>query len=112
MSVDQAIYALAFGAIPDVNERIIVQAFFLSKQTVPNENDNANHEYTYLRFEEFIEMIGRIAQLKYLQTEMHSEWNLTQKIKVVLDYMFVLIGDVAVDAPQLREVISESDDDY
>ena len=34
--------------------------------TVVDENENSNHEYTYLHWAEFFEFIGRVAWLKYL----------------------------------------------
>ena len=37
----------------------------MSKMTVVEENEDANYEYTYLHWPEFIEFIGRLAQVKY-----------------------------------------------
>ena len=51
---------------------MIVQAFFLSKMTVVNENDYANYEYTYIHWSEFIEFVGRISWLKYLDTYLND----------------------------------------
>ena len=61
VSVDQARHVLGSGVIPDVDDRLVTKAFYLSKMTVVNENESSNYEYTYLHFAEFIEMIGRIA---------------------------------------------------
>ena len=51
-----------------ITDEMIVQAFFLSKMTVVNENEHANYEYTYLHKPEFLEFIGRLAWLKYFDT--------------------------------------------
>lgn len=51
-----------------LTDKKIVQAFFLSKMTVINENNDANFEYTYIQKPEFIEFIGRLAWLKYVGT--------------------------------------------
>ena len=54
-----------------MNEARIVQAFYLSKMTVVSECDKANIEYTYLHWPEFIEFIGRLAQVRYLKEYQH-----------------------------------------
>ena len=53
-----------------LTENKIVQAFFLSKMTVANENVDANFEYTFMHRPEFLEFIGRLAWLKYLNTHL------------------------------------------
>ena len=52
--------------------------------TVVLENDVSNFEYTYLHWPEFLEFIGRLAQMKYLETYQHTQWMLTKKITIVL----------------------------
>ena len=52
----------------NLNDDKIVQAFFLSKMTCAQETVTSNVEYTYLYFPEFLEFIGRSAQLKYRYT--------------------------------------------
>ena len=49
------------NVIPDVGETKIIQAFYLSKQTVIQENIDGDHEYTHMTFAEFMEFIGRLA---------------------------------------------------
>ena len=71
---------------------MIVQAFFLSKMTVVNENDYANYEYTYLHQPEFLEFIGRLAWLKYLGTYLSDVWPLIKKMRVIMRALFGIIG--------------------
>ena len=63
--MDQARIVLGHGLIPEMGERSVIQAFFMSKMTVVEESEDANYEYTYLHWPEFIEFIGRLAQVKY-----------------------------------------------
>ena len=57
----------------------------MSKMTCINETKpDAAIKYGSLKFEEFLEMIGRVAHLKYNQPE-HAEISLAQKIEFILD---------------------------
>ena len=47
------------------SERKIIKAHFMSKMTVPNENEDGILEYWHLKFVEFLEFICRLAWLKY-----------------------------------------------
>ena len=49
------------NVIPGVGETKIIQAFYLSKQTVIQENIDGDYEYTHMTFAEFMEFIGRLA---------------------------------------------------
>ena len=80
--------------------------------TCTEETVTSNYDYTYLYFPEFLEFIGRSAWLKYMDTYQHESWVLTKKIKVVLTEMFKITGDIVLEPPKLREVISDSDDEY
>ena len=80
-------------------ESLVIQAFYLSKQTVTDEIDMANYEYTYLHWPEFIEFIGRIAQLKHRNMNHEKSWTLQKKISVVLRFLLKLVGKKAKNAP-------------
>ena len=54
-----------FCDIPVKKTRI---AFGMSKMTVTAENDVGDTEYGQLKYPEFIEMIGRVANIKYEET--------------------------------------------
>ena len=84
----------------------------MSKMTVIEENEDANYEYTYLHWPEFIEFIGRLAQVKYRGKYQEYQWALKKKISAILDSVFKLIDQERVDPPELLEIISDSDDDY
>ena len=56
---------LSRGVIPEVGEPHLIKAFYMSKMTVVEEGEDSNYEYTYLHWPEFIEFMGRLAQVKY-----------------------------------------------
>jgi len=95
-----------------LTEQMIVQAFFLSKMTVANENDDANYEYTYIHRPEFLEFIGRLAWLKYKDTYLNDSWSLIKKMKVVMTVLFEMVGLAVQEPPELEMIVSDSDDDY
>ena len=66
-SVDQIVAALK-GLIPDVFEKEILQAFYLSKMTVAKESEHCEYEYTFLKWPEFCEFIARLGYFKYNDT--------------------------------------------
>lgn len=84
----------------------------MSKMTNPYENDNPER-YQKLQYAEFLEMIGRVAELKYRGSEQES-LPLAEKIETILDQLFVVLGPTAkrkeVDVDM--EILTESDSDY
>ena len=44
-----------------MKDRELHVAFYLSKQTVPQETEHSPQEYTFLKWPEFIEFIPRLA---------------------------------------------------
>jgi hypothetical protein len=60
-------------------------AFGLSKMVVADENDHGPEEYEHIRLVEFMEMIGRVAQLKYEDTPMDKQWPLSTKVFNIVD---------------------------
>ena len=56
-----------FASNPDINlsKQKVIQAYGLSKMTVPRETEDGPTEYNSMIFVEFLEMIGRIAYLKF-----------------------------------------------
>ena len=103
---------LGHGVIPHVGEVGVGQAFYLSKMTVVEEVDFSNFEYTYIHWPEFVEFIGRLALIKYRGTYQDEEWPLEKKIGVILTCVLKLVHEETKWPPELREVISDSDDDY
>ena len=59
-------------------------AYGMSKMTVVDESDDGIVKYNKLYFVEFLEMIGRIADIKYRNTEV-GNLPLNKKIEFVLD---------------------------
>lgn len=80
--------------------------------TVINETKaDAATKYNSLKFEEFLEMIGRVAHLKYNLQE-HAEITLAQKIEFILDEILAVVKEKRNDPEIYIEDESESDKDY
>ena len=56
-------------------------------------------------------MIGRIASIKYANTEFEDE-PLARRVEMVLDHIFKLVNFTRREVPPGEESESESDDDY
>lgn len=90
-------------------------AFFcygMSKMTVANEVEESTVKYKRLQFVELLEMVGRIAEVKFRGTEMDATLTLAQKIEFVLDDILPLGGAKRKDVKIVVEEHSESDDEY
>ena len=68
-----------------------MQAYGLCKMTVVDEADDGLNRYNKLYFVEFLEMVARIAEIKYRGTEV-SQQSLTKRIEYVLDEILPLVG--------------------
>lgn len=76
----------------EFSEAEISMVFGMSKQTVINDNDEKGQAALLrMTFVEFLEFIGRLAVVKFLETEM-EELPLGQKIAYILDDLFAVIG--------------------
>ena len=84
----------------------------MSKMTVVEETEDSNYEYTYLHWPEFIEFMGRLAQVKFRGKYQEYQWALKKKISSILDCVLKVVDEERVDPPEMRDVISDSDDDY
>lgn len=95
-----------------LNKRLVREAFALSKQTVVAELEPEGMlQYRKLAVPEFLEVIARIAELSFRDSEM-EDVELYQKVEHVLDDILPVI-----DAKRIKQVItveefSDSDDDY
>jgi hypothetical protein len=64
MSLDNAIDLFTIQSECQISYKDCVYCFGMSKMTVTNENEESKTYYRLL-FVEFLEMVGRIAHLKY-----------------------------------------------
>jgi len=87
------------------------QCYGMSKMTVINENENVKSKYQKMYFVEFLEMIGRAAEVKFRGTGM-ANLSLTTKIEYILDDLLTLIGAERRDVEIGLEDESASDDEY
>jgi hypothetical protein len=95
----------------DIGEREATIAFALSKMTVPDENGEM-FKYDDIQFVEFLEMVGRAADLKFKDSE-QEELPLHKKIEFVIDDLLVLVpGAKRVEVSFDPEEETVSDTDY
>lgn len=66
-----------------------------------------------MKWPEFIELVPRLAYAKYIDDEDDDKkyMILAEKIRIVLECLFPLIGEKFMEPPEI-EVVSDSDDDY
>lgn len=81
----------------------------MSKMTVIKETANAASRYDILEFSELLEMIGRVAELKYRAI---ATMSLAEKVEVVLDDILQVVGVKRRSVTAEDQERSESDDDY
>ena len=84
----------------------------MSKMSVVDETANeAKIAYNKMIFVEFLECLGRIAELYFEGSEM-EELELHQKLEFLLDEILPVVGAKRVKQTTVIEEFSESDDDY
>ena len=111
-SLDQIMFQL-FRVIPNVEKAQIIQAFYLSKMTVPDETTPAGQAaYTFLKWPEYVEFICRLAFIKEFKNDRFGEVKLVKKLQPVLECLLALVGQKVTQPTTLAEEVSESDDDY
>ena len=69
-----------------------MQSFYLSKMTLVDELEQANQEYTFIKWPEFIEFVGRLAYFKFQKTP-QAFMSLKQKLITVLDSLLALVNE-------------------
>lgn len=95
--------------IPNViSENEFYYCYGMSKMTVAKESNN-HANYQVIHITEFMEMIGRIAELKYRDT---TGLGLSDKVEFLLDVLFTLIDFSRVEVQINLEEESASDDEY
>ena len=84
----------------------------MSKMSVVEETAiDAKITYNKMIFVEFLEFLGRIAELYFEGSEM-EELELHQKLEFLLDEILPVVGAKRVKQTTVIEEFSESDDDY
>mmetsp|Transcript_41069 Transcript_41069/g.39584 ORF Transcript_41069/g.39584 Transcript_41069/m.39584 type:complete len:237 (+) Transcript_41069:504-1214(+) len=72
-----------------IHEHEAVFLFGMSKMTVVLESENS-HQYKQMKFVEFLELLGRVAKAKFVNTEMESA-TLNKKLEYVLDIILRMV---------------------
>lgn len=110
MSFADALTMFLFRYDFKIGERVVKYCYGMSKMTIINE-DYQRDRYYLLDFVEFLEMIGRIALVKYEGSDMERE-PLVRKIEFVVDSLFTLLNVERSEVVLEEEDISDSDPDY
>ena len=91
---------------------MVREAFSMSKQTVINETDRDSFAtYSKARYVEFLELIGRMANILFRGTELEGK-SLQWKLEHVLQELFQKMHLEMLRNRIIIEEFSDSDDDY
>jgi hypothetical protein len=93
-------------------DRDAIFCYGMCKMTCINEAEESTLRYKRLQFVELLEMIGRIADVKFHGTEMETSMTLAQRIEFVLDDILTLVEVKRKDVNIVIDEQSESDDEY
>lgn len=85
--------------------------YAMSKMTVANEERDSYDKYDVLLFVEFLEMLGRIAHIRFQDSEF-AKASLKMKLEIIIDAALSTIGEQRKDPDQEDADPTESDDDY
>lgn len=87
-------------------------AYGMSKMSVAEEMRPTDYKgYLHMEFVEFLEMVCRVALLKFKGSDLDGK-ELPEKVEYVLEELLALVG-VEKQKPQVEQVeVSESDEDY
>ena len=91
-----------------ISENEFYYCYGMSKMTVAKESQH-HSSYFNVHLTEFLELIGRVAELKYRET---SGLGLHEKIEFLLDMVFELVDFARVAVNINVEEESVSDDEY
>lgn len=86
-------------------------AYGMSKMTVTEETRTDAKGYMHMEFVEFLEMLCRVAILKFRGTDLESQ-DLAEKLEHLLDEVLATVGAEKHKANVGQVEVSESDEDY
>lgn len=92
-------------------EKDAIFCYGVSKMTVTIESEGSSDKYKRLQFVELLELIGRIADLKYKHSDI-DRLPLAKKIEFVIEDVLALIEIKRKDVNIVVDDQSESDDEY
>ena len=95
-----------------LTEKEAYLCYGMCKMTTVNEAEESSIKYKRLQFVEFLEMIGRIADVKFKGTESEKAMSLAEKIEFVLEDILTLVNVRRKDVKITVKEQSESDDEY
>ena len=95
----------------NLSRRQVSQAFALCKMTIPNETENMSL-YDEITFVEFLELLGRLAVIKFEGSPQIKTWSLLDRLETIIDAILRLVGAKATKVEFKDLQATESDDDY
>ena len=111
MTLEDAINLCQNKADLQLSEKDIVFCFGMSKMPIVSEATNY-HKYLTLQFVEFLEFIGRLAEMKFRSVEEMANQRLCVRIEAVLGELLPAYGLPKHSAKVIEEDFSASDEDY
>ena len=92
MTVQECLQLFKFDSPLKLTRGMIRQAFALCKMTIPSElEQKAQTQYLSVSHVEFLELVARVAELYFRDSEM-DDLMLSEKIEYILDDLFPLVG--------------------
>ena len=95
-----------------LTEKDAFLCYGMCKMTTVNEAEESKIKYKRLQFVEFLELIGRIADVKFKGTETDKSLSLAEKIEFVLEDILTIVDVRRKDVKITVDEQSESDDEY
>ena len=90
LSMNQAILLFTKISNCGINQKDAVFCYGISKMTVANENGESS-TYQKMQFVEFLEMICRVADIKFKTGDMDKNM-LHKYVETILDELFIIMG--------------------
>ena len=111
MTYQDALNLMIRDSALNVIEKDAIFCYGMCKMTVINEFEDSQTKYKRLQFVEFLEMLGRIAELKYRGTDLERV-PLAKKLETVLEEALAIVGYERKEVNIVVNDVSESDDEY
>jgi len=110
---EEAIHLFTLMSAPDgsrITDLLARKCYALSKMTIVNEEMEIE-KYNWMTFIEFIDLVAKVAEFRYQNTEIAAE-PLSDRLKYVLDSLFEIIKCSRAEVEKKAVDLSESDEDY
>lgn len=79
--------------------------------TIPDET-GSSEQYDEISFVEFIELLGRLAVIKFMGTPQIKSWSLLDRLETIVEAFLKFVGVKTIKIDLANLYATESDDDY